>query len=163
MQKLRDNMEAAAEESLKSEIVSALSDTEVLHSNLLATVTRNCVIIPNPQSHEQTIISRSRILSVKRIKSTYPGLLVIAGGLGLIAAAAACAKDGHGAGVPIGLLSLGFAISYIGTRRGSVALVVGVGPGKREVLETASGSLGEAAAIIHAIESGDQRGETQAA
>lgn len=134
-----------------SEIVSALSDTEIVHSNLLATVTRNCVIIPNPEGHAQTIISLSRIVSVRRIKSTYPGLLVIAGGLGLIAAAAACSRDGHGAALPIALLGLGFTIAYVGTRRGSVAIVVGLN--KREMVETPSGSVKEAGAIIAAIES----------
>jgi hypothetical protein len=156
-------VKATAEESLKRELVSALSDTEVVHSNLLATVTRNCVIIPNPQGHAQTIVSLSRIISVRRIKSTYPGLVVIAAGLGLIAAAAACSKDGHGTALPIGLVGLGFAVSYIGTRRGAVALEVGVGPGKREVLETASGSLRDAAAIVRAIESGPERDESEAA
>lgn len=148
---------------MKREIVSALAGTEILHSNLLATVTRNCVIIPNPQGHAQAIISLSRIISVRRIKSTYPGLLVIAGGLGLIAAGAACSKDGHGAALPIALLGLGFAIAYIGTRRGSVALVINLGVRRREVLETASRSLREAAAIIQAIELGRAPEQSQAA
>lgn len=144
---------------MTSEIVSALSDTEIVHSNLLATITRNCVIIPNPEGHAQTIISLSQIVSVRRIKSTYPGLLVIAGALGLIAAAAACSREGHGAALPIGLLGLGFAVGYIGTRRGSVAIVVGFD--KREVVETPRASVKEAAATGAAIESvrGLQRSE----
>ena len=135
---------------MTSEIVSALSDSEIVHSNLLATITRNSVIIPNPEGHAQTIISLSRIVSVRRIKSTYPGLLVIAGGLGLIAAAAAFSRDGRGAALPIALLGLGFTIAYIGTRRGSVAIVVDFD--KREVIETPSGSFREAGTVVAAIE-----------
>lgn len=144
-------MKATAEESSTRNIVSALSDTEIVHSNLLATVTRNCVIIPNREGHAQTITSLSRIVAVRRIKSTYPGLVVIAGGIGIIAAAAACSKDGHGAAIPIALLSLGFAIAYLGTRRGSVSIVTGYGR-QRDVLETPAGSLREANAIAEAIE-----------
>lgn len=154
-------LEPTAEKSLTGEIVSALADAEILHSNVLATVTRNCVIIPNSEGHAQTMISLDRIVSVRRIKSTYPGLLVIAGGLGLIAAAAACSKDGHAAALPIALLGLGFAVAYLGTRRGSVAIVVGFE--RRDVVETAGGTLKEASAIIRAISTGRPVDRSQAA
>ena len=133
-----------------NEIVSALSDSEIVHSNALATVTRDCVVIPNPNGHAQTIVAISRLLSVKRVKSSYPGLMVIAGGLAVIAAAAACSKDGHGAALPIALLGLGFAVGYIGSRRGSVALVISAD--RLETIETASGSLKDATALAIAIE-----------
>lgn len=146
---------------MANEIVSALSDDEIIHSNLLATVTRNCVIIPNPGGHAQTVIALSRISSVRNVKSSYPGLAVIAGALALIAAAAACSKDGHGAALPIALLGLGFAIAYIGTRRGSVCLVIA--SEKRETVETASGSLKDAAALAGAIEQVRSNQQSEAA
>ncbi len=144
-----------------NQIVSALSEDEIVHSNVLATVTRNCVIIPNPDGHAQTVIALSRVSSVRSVKSSYPGFLVIAGALGLIAAAAACSKDGHGAAWPVGLLGFGFAIAYIGTRRGSVSL--SVGSGSSETVETMSGSLRDAAAIVAAIQDARSRLDNEAA
>lgn len=146
---------------MANEIVSALSDDEIIHANLLATVTRNCVIIPNPGGHAQTIIAISRISRVRSVRSSYPGLAVIAGALALIASAAAYSKEGHGAALPIALLGVGFAIAYIGTRRGSVSLVIG--SEQTEVVETASGSLREAAAIARAVEEVRSRQHSEAA
>ena len=144
-----------------NEIVSALSDDEIIHSNILATVTRNCVIIPNPDGHAQTIIAMARIHKVRNVKSSYPGLLVIAGALGLIASAAVYSKDGHGTALPIALLGLGFAVAYIGTRRGSVSLVIT--SEKTEIIETASGSLKDARATATAIEEVRSRRNSEAA
>jgi hypothetical protein len=144
-----------------NQIVSALSEDEIVESNLLATVTRNCVIIPNANGHAQSVIALSRISSVRHVKSSYPGLVVIAGALGLIAAAAVCSKEGHGAAWPIALLGAGFAIAYLGTRRGSVTLSIGSGP--TETVETTSGSLREAAAIAAAIQDLRSRPEHEAA
>lgn len=144
-----------------NQIVSALSEDEIVHSNALATVTRNCVVIPNADGLAQTVIALSRISSVRSVKSSYPGMLVIAGALGLIAAAAAYSKDGHGAAWPVALLSVGFAVAYIGTRRGSVSL--SISSGRPEVVETMSGSLKESASIVAAIQNARRRLENDAA
>ena len=128
-------------------MIAALSDEQIIQSNSLATVTRNWVIVRNSEGRSQTIISVPRITSVKRIKTTYPSFLVIAGGLLLIAAASFFSKDGGGAGIPasvVGGLSL---IGYVLSRRASVAFTAG-----EESTETVNGSWSEAAALLNAIE-----------
>lgn len=127
--------------------MAALSDQEIVQSSPLATVTRECIIIRDADGHSQTVIALDSLSTVKKIKSSYPGLLVISGGLSVIAAAAASSKDGHGAGIPIALLALGFAVAYVGTRRASVAFAVGA-----EITETVAGSLKDAANLMEVVQ-----------
>ena len=127
-------------------ILAALSGEQVLLSNSLATVATTCVVIRDPDGRSNTIISLHRIAATRTIKTSVPGFLVVASGLFLVAAAAHYSKDGGSADIPIALLGLAFVVAYLVSRRASIALEVG-----RETIETASGSLGEAAALVRAI------------
>ena len=127
-------------------ILTALSSEEILQSSLSAVVTTDFVMVTNPKG-TQIVISLERLSEIKRIKTTYPGLLVIASGAFLIAAAAYCSKEGDGAALPAALIGLAFVIAYFWSQRASIAFVV-----DGESTETPSGSLREAAALLRAVE-----------
>ncbi|MBV8550094.1 MAG: hypothetical protein JOY54_02260 [Acidobacteriaceae bacterium] len=143
---------------MPNDILTCLSDEDVVEANALATVTRRCIVLRNPARHSQTVIFLCRLSAVKSVRSSYPGFLVIAVGLFLIAAAAIASKNGHEAFLPVALLALGFVIAFLGTRRGSVCFVVG-----SERMETISGSLKDAATIAAAVDSVWRREEAEAA
>jgi hypothetical protein len=128
-------------------IIAGLCNGQILQSNQLATVTRECIVIRDAARQSHTIIALSQLTGVKRIRTTYPALLVISSGLFLISAAAFCSKQGSGTGVPTAVLGAAFAVSYILSRRASVAFIVG-----SEATETMSGSLADAAALIAAVQ-----------
>jgi hypothetical protein len=129
-------------------LIDALSGERILHSNSLATVTGNCIIVRELNTRSQTVISLERLSHIKTHKTSYPGLIAIAGGLFVIAAAASISKQGGGAGLPIALLALSFLIAYFGTRRASVSFGVG-----SETTHSVSGSLKEAAMVVAAVQS----------
>lgn len=128
-------------------ILAALSSDEVLQSRLSAVLTADCVIVTNPLKGSHILISLSRLSEIKTIKTTYPGLLVIASGAFLIAAAAFCSKQGDGAALPSALIGLAFVIAYFCSQRASIAFVV-----DGESIETVSGGLRDAAALVRAVE-----------
>ena len=90
---------------MKNPIVSALSGERILHSNALATVTEHCIVVAAPDGHAQTVLPLVRVTQMKVVKTTHPAFLVIAAGLGLIAAAAQISADGEGAAIPAALLA----------------------------------------------------------
>ncbi len=128
--------------------MSALPDEGIIQSNPLATVTTNFVVLRDSEVQASMIISLSDLGGIEKINTTYPGLLVISMAFFLTAAAALCSKDGHGAHLPIALLGLAFVIAYVVSRRASVAFLVG-----SAVIETGTGGLTEADAVIHAVKS----------
>ena len=138
-------------------IMAALSGEEILLSNSLAKVATSCVVIRSPNANAHAIVSLSRISSVQRVKTSIPGFLVIAAGLFLIAAAAHFSKDGGSSDLPIALLGLAFVVAYLGSRRASVAFTLG-----SEKLQTVTGSLAEAAAVVRAVREARPRLEQQA-
>jgi hypothetical protein len=127
-------------------ILAALPGEQVVQTNSLATVTRNCLVIRDSDGQLHTIISLSRITGIKTIRKSYPGVLVVAAGLALIAAAAFCSKQGAGAGPPIAGLAALFVLGYFGSRRAAVAFLMG-----RESTETAYGGLRKAAQLVRAV------------
>jgi hypothetical protein len=127
-------------------LLEAMPDEPVLQSNALATVTSSCVVIRTAQGGSQSIISLSRLTGVRRLKTTYPGLLVIAAALFLIAAAAFASKEGEGAQIPAVVLGLIFLIFYFGSRKASVICVL-----VDDTVESAPGTLREAAAVMKAL------------
>jgi hypothetical protein len=127
-------------------IMAALSGEQISLSNSLATVATTCVLIRDADGRSKTIISLHLIGGTKTIKTSVPGFLVIAAGLFLVAAAAHFSKDGGSADLPIACLGAGFVIAYLATRRASITLFVG-----RDTIQTASGGLREAAALVRAI------------
>jgi hypothetical protein len=133
--------------SMANALLDALPDEPVLQSNSLATVTPSLVIIRTAQGSAQSVISLDRVHDVRRVKTTYPGLLVIAAALFLIAAAAYASKQGNGAQIPAAVLGLLFLAFYFGSRKAAVVFLF-----EGEVVETAPGSLREASALIRAVE-----------
>ena len=138
-------------EDIANPIIAELSEKPVLDGPL-ATVTSECVIIRDAMLHSHTIIALSELSSMKRIRTTYPALLVIASGFFLISAAAFYSKEGSGAGIPIALLGGAFALGYLLSRRASILFAVGA-----STTETVNGSLSEAAALIAAVQSAQLR------
>lgn len=128
-------------------ILAALSSEEILQSSLSAVVTADYVVVTTPNTQSHTVISLERLSEIRTIKTTYPGLLVIASGAFLIAAAAYCSKEGDGATVPSALIGLAFVIGYFVSQRASIAFIVDA-----ESTETTSGSLRAAAALVRAVE-----------
>lgn len=131
-------------------IIDALSDEEILYSDSLATVTRNWIIIPDPTRRSQTIIPLARLSEVNAIKVSYPGLLVVASGLFVLAAAAFCSKEGSGAGIPITLVGVGSVIAYLVSHRAWVAFTVG-----SAVTNTIAGThkaADELAAVVQSVQ-----------
>ncbi len=125
----------------------ALAGEEILHANSLATVTPNFIVVRPPQGQVETVIGLPCISKIKRIKTTRPGLLVIASAAYLLAAAAASSKQGGQAGLPLGVVGTVFVIAYFVTRRAAVVFVV-----DREPTETIHGSLSEAAELLKVME-----------
>jgi hypothetical protein len=138
--------------------LDALAGEEILESNSLGAVMRHCVVLKGLGSQTESVISLAVISSVKSIRTTYPGLLVIAASAFLIAAAAASSKQGGGAAGPIAILGLLFVVAYWLSRRASVVITVGA-----ERTETAPGSPREARAFIAAVQSALKRYHRMAA
>ena len=135
-------------------ILAALSSDEILQSSLSAVVTADYVVVTSLKGESHIVISLERLSEIRTIKTTYPGLLVIASGAFLVAAAAYCSKQGDGAALPAALIGLAFVISYFWSQRASIAFIV-----DGESTETASGSLRDAAALVRAVEAARARRE----
>lgn len=132
---------------MPNSILTALSSEEILQSSLSAVVTADYVVVTNPNNQSHTVISLERLSEIRTIKTTYPGLLVIASGAFLIAAAAYCSKEGDGAALPSALIGLTFVVGYFVSQRASIAFVVNA-----ESTETLSGNLRTAGALVRAVE-----------
>ncbi|HZS53783.1 MAG TPA: hypothetical protein VFA65_05230 [Bryobacteraceae bacterium] len=133
---------------MHAELVNmALAGEEILHANSLATLTNNFIVVRRPEVHAEAIIGLPCISGIRHIKTTRPGLLVIASGIFLVAAAAACSKQGGQAQIPLAVVGTLFVLGYFMTRRAAVAFVV-----NREATETMHGSLSEAAELLEAME-----------
>jgi hypothetical protein len=139
-------------------ILAALSSDEILQSSLSAVLTADYVVVTSPKGESHIVISLERLSEIRTIKTSYPGLLVIASGALLVAAAAFCSKQGDGAALPAALIGLAFVISYFWSQRASIAFIV-----DGESTETVSGSLRDAAALVRAVETARARREYAAA
>src|SRR3954471_23388201 len=105
-------------------IIGALTDDAAQKNYLMTTVTTGCVVIRNPSAASETAISLSRLSEIQTVKTSYPGLLVIASGLSVIAAAAFCSKQGDGAGLPTAVLSATFVAGYVLSRKMALKFIV---------------------------------------
>lgn len=128
-------------------LLDALPDEQVLQANSLATVTRHCVILRGSNGQSHAMIPIARVEQTQTLKTTFPGLLVIATALGLLAAAAQFSKDGHGAGIPMGIIAAVFVLLYINSRKASVLFRV---DGER--FETIQGTIREARTLTNALQ-----------
>ena len=132
---------------MASRALDALTGEEIVESNSLGTVTSQWVVVRPPESHAESILSLSHIGNVRIARTTYPGLLVVASAIFLIAAAAAFSKQGNGAALPIALFGLIFLVAYWASRKASVTFTVG-----SETFQTPTAGLREAAAFAKAVE-----------
>ena len=142
---MQEKTKAQAETAVQS-ILACLPGEQVRLANSLATLTDNWIIVRPAGRGGQILLSIHSVRQVQRIRTTYPGLLVIASGLGLIAAAAWFSKEGSGAALPIAVIGIFFAAAYFGTRRASVLFST-----PSESGETVLGTLREAAEIERAV------------
>jgi hypothetical protein len=126
--------------------LDALAGEDILESNSLGTVMRHCVVLKTRHNDAETVISLAVITSAKSIKTSYPGLLVIACSAFLVAAAAACSKQGAGAARPFAFIGLLFVVAYWLSRRASVAITAG-----SEITESVQGSPSDASKFTTAL------------
>jgi len=130
-----------------------LSDRQMLESNPLATVFNDCIVIRDSNRQSHTILSISQLVTIKRIRTSHPALLVVSSAFGLISAASFYSREGSGAAWPIALLAGAFAAAYPLSRRAAVGFVVeGTG-----TVETESGSLEQAEELISAVRTAQHR------
>lgn len=132
--------------TMRSQWLEAIPDHRVLHSNSLAIVTPEWVIVRSSRLSGQSMIALGSIREMRRVKTSYPGLLVIAAALFLIAAAAYSSKQGDGAAIPMAVLGAVFSLLYAGSRRATVVFYL-----DGEQVESAPGGLREASALISAV------------
>jgi hypothetical protein len=149
---------AYLDQQMASRAVEALTGEEILESNSLGTVTSQWVVVRPPESHSEIVISLSHITNVRTVRTTYPGLLVVASASLLVAAAAASSKQSAGATLPIALFGLLFVIGYWVSRKASVTFRVG-----SETIHTPSAGLRESATFVSAVERALARVERDAA
>jgi hypothetical protein len=126
-------------------VLDALSGAQIFESNPLGTVTNQWVSVKSADS--ETVIALARISSVKSIRTSYPGLLVIASAALLLALAAASSKQGMGAALPIGALGLLFALGYLLSRKAYITFTVG-----GEIIQTSDAGLKHTAQFVAAVE-----------
>ena len=134
--------------TLSGTVAAAISDEEVLSPNHLAWVTPHFLILRNNLRQSHTIIPLIRLIGINVVKTPYSGLLAIAAGVFVIAAAAFASKQGDGAAIPCGLLGVFLLAVYFGSRRANITFTMDSG-----ATETIVGTLGDAAALIRLIES----------
>jgi hypothetical protein len=129
-------------------IIGALTVDAAQKSYLMTTVTTGCVVVRNPSAASETAISLSRLSEVQTIRTSYPGLLVIASGLSVVAAAAFCSKEGDGAGIPTAVLSASFVAGYLLSRKAALRFMV-----ESESTQTAFGTPRAAKDLRRAVQS----------
>jgi hypothetical protein len=141
-------MSAFAAPTLTGTVAAAICDEEPLSPNRLAWVTSHFLIIRNQTQQSHTIIPLTRLVAIDVVKTPFPGLLAIAAGVFVIAAAAFASKEGDGAAVPCALLGAFLVAIYFGSRRANITFTMDSG-----VTEMVTGTLGDAAGLIRLIES----------
>lgn len=128
-------------------VLDALAGEQVLKANALGAVTTRWVVVRPMGSQAEIVLSLSRVSTVKTIRTSYPGLLVVASAALVIAAAAASSKEGSTAALPVALVGVMFAIGFLLSRKACVSFKV-----DGETYQTPDGGLGEAAELMSAIE-----------
>lgn len=109
---------------MANSVLDSLAGEQVLASNPLGAITTRWVVLRPAYSQAEIVIALSRISTVKLIRVSYPGLLVVACAAMLVAAGAASSKQGSGAALPIAFVGVLFAIGYLLARKASVSFKV---------------------------------------
>jgi hypothetical protein len=127
---------------MASTILSSLGEA-VLHSNSLATITDNWVVVRRAESRAQVVMAIDSISAVKTFKTTHFNYLACALGCLVIALATLCSKEADGATVPFALAGTLLLIGAQVTRQASLAFLVDA-----DIIQTAYGTLSEAATLV---------------
>jgi hypothetical protein len=143
------------EDAMTEAIRSVLPEDRVVGSTPLATVTNTCLIVRNEDKKSKTIIPLARLSKIRTKKTSYPGLLVIALALFLLAAAALSSKQEDGAAIPLAVVGVLFLIGYLANRRISVEFVAGSGK-----TSTPDGNSADVEALLRALQSAQSTSET---
>jgi hypothetical protein len=136
---------------MPSTILSAIGEP-VLHSNDLATVTENWIIVRDSRSQSQALLSIANVSRLKTHKTTNLGkspnsmYLACSAGSFLVAMATLFSKQGDGATLPFAFVGLGLLLAVHVTRLASVVFVI-----DSEAVQTRFGSLSEAARLLVAV------------
>lgn len=140
-------MSALAAPTLTGTVAAAISDEEVLQPNRLAWVTEHFLILRNVDRQNHIIIPLMRVGGIHVVKTPYSGLLAVAAGVFIVAAAAFASKQGDGAALPCALLGAFLVAAYLGSRRANITFTLDTG-----AVETATGTVGEATDLIQLVE-----------
>jgi hypothetical protein len=132
---------------LTGTVAAAISDEEVLQPNRMAWVTPHFLILRNVDRQNHTIIPIMRLASVDVVKTPYSGLLAVAAGIFVVAAAAFASNQGDGAALPCALLGAFLIAIYFGSRRANITFKLDTG-----AVATTRGPVREATALIQLVE-----------
>jgi hypothetical protein len=113
----------------------------------LATLTTNCIVVKTFLGRQTYILPRSQVGRIKKITTTYPGLLVISLGLEVVSAGDYCSPHCERAYAVMGVVGLAFSVAYFCTRR--AALLFSFGP---ETILSTQGKLREVASLVSALQ-----------
>lgn len=128
-------------------LLAALVGEKIVHSSSFATLTTNCIVIKTFLGRETYILPLSRLGGIKKITTTYPGLLVISLGLEVVSAGDYCSPHCEKAYAALGVVGLVFLAAYFCTRR--AALLFLCGP---ETILTTQGKLRDVASLISVLQ-----------
>ena len=128
-------------------LLAALLGEKIVHRSSLATVTTNCIVVKAFLGRHTYVLSLSRLGGIKKVTTTYPGLLVISMGLEVVSAGDYCSPHCERAYAVIGVVGLAFLAAYFWTRRASLLFLC-----EPEPILTAQGRLREVAALITALQ-----------
>jgi hypothetical protein len=144
---------------MSSTILSALGEA-ILHRNSLATITDNWIVVREVESHKQILVSIDSISQIKTFKAKAVKSYYLACALGclLVAAATFFSKQpAGGAPLPFAVVGVTMLIICGVSRQASLGFV-----SASEIVQTAFGSLPEAATLvtaIHSTQQGNRSGE----
>ena len=130
---------------LISSLESSIDGEELVTSNPLGVVTNRWIAFRLPHRAARMVLPLDSINRLQVIRTTNPGLLVIAGALSLISAGAYCSKTGVATAAVIGFLGIIFLTAYLAGRRGSVVFAT-----TRDTVETGLGNTQDARDLARA-------------
>jgi hypothetical protein len=128
-------------------LLTALLGEKIVHSSSVATVTTNCIVVKAFLGRHTYVLSLCRLGRIKKVTTTYPGLLVISLGLEVVSAGDYCSPHCEKAYAVLGVVGLAFLAAYFWTRRASLLFLC-----ESEPILTAQGRLREVAALISALQ-----------
>jgi len=128
-------------------LLAALLGEKIVHTSSVATVTTNCIVVKTFLGRQTYVLSLSRLGGIKKVTTTYPGLLVISMGLEVVAAGDYCSPHCERAYAVIGIVGLAFLAAYFWTRRAALLFLC-----EPEPILTTQGRLREIAALIRALQ-----------